>query len=247
MAVDRALEPAGQAGPLRAERQRESLADLEARLGYAFSDRALLEQALSHVGAVKSRVGSYQRLEFLGDRVLGVGVAAMLYRAFPGAEEGELSRRLADLVRRETCAGVASSWGVEPHIRRGPGERAALKQAILGDICEAVIGAVFLDGGPAAASALIERSFASQMNTPRHPLRDPKTALQEWAQAKGLAAPVYRELARTGPDHAPEFTVAVVVIDHLSAEAKGPSKRLAEQAAASAFMIRERVASVEPA
>ena len=247
MAVDRALEPARQAGPLRAERQRETLADFEARLGYAFTNKALLEQALSHVGAAKSRVASYQRLEFLGDRVLGVGVAAMLYRTFPGAEEGELSRRLADLVRRETCAIVATAWEVEPHIRLGTGERSALKRAILGDICEAVIGAVFLDGGPAAADDLIERWFGPQMHTPRHPLRDPKTALQEWAQAKGLAAPVYREIARTGPDHAPEFTIGVVVDKHTSAEAKGPSKRLAEQAAATAFMLREGVANLQPA
>ena len=245
--MDRALEPARQAGSLTPARRGQALADLEARLGHTFADQALLEQALSHAGAAKSRVGSYQRLEFLGDRVLGVGVAAMLYRAFPGAEEGELSRRLADLVRRETCAAVASSWDVEPHIRLGTGERAALKRQILGDVCEAVIGAVFLDGGPAAASALIERSFAPQMHMSRRPPRDPKTTLQEWAQAKGLPAPVYRELARTGPDHAPEFTVAVIVDDHAAAEAKGSSKRLAEQASAAAFMVREGVEGVEPA
>ena len=243
--MDRALEPARQAGSLTPARRGQALADLEARLGHTFADQALLEQALSHAGAAKSRVGSYQRLEFLGDRVLGVGVAAMLYRAFPGAEEGELSRRLADLVRRETCAAVASSWAVAPPSRGGA--RAPLKRQILGDVCEAVIGAVFLDGGPDAASALIERAFAPQMHMSRHPPRDPKTTLQEWAQAKGLPAPVYRELARTGPDHAPEFTVAVIVYDHAAAEAKGSSKRLAEQASAAAFMVREGVEGVEPA
>ena len=241
------MEPARQARPLTAERQREPLADLETRLGYTFVDGSLLAHALTHVGAAKSRIGSYQRLEFLGDRVLGVAVAAMLYRAFPDAEEGELSRRLADLVRRETCAAVATSWAAEPHIRLGFGERNTLKRTILGDICEAIIGAVFLDGGLAAASALVERSFAMQMHAPQRPLRDAKTALQEWAQAKGLGAPVYRELARTGPDHAPEFTVAVVIEDQPDAEATGASKRLAEQAAAAAFMAREGITPAVPA
>ena len=199
--------------------------------------------ALTHAGAAKARTGSYQRLEFLGDRVLGVAVAAMLFAAFPAADEGELSRRLADLVRRESCAIVAEGWGVAAHIRLGPGERAsaALRAAILGDICESVIGAVFLDGGFEAARALVERSFAAQMRTPRRPLQDPKTTLQEWAQARGLPAPLYAERDRSGPDHAPEFVVAVAVSGYADAEAKGPSKRIAEQSAASAFMAREGV------
>ena len=221
---------------------------LEARLGHTFADQALLVLALTHVGAAKSRVASYQRLEFLGDRVLGVAAAAMLYAAFPEAEEGELSRRLADLVRRESCAAAAEGWGVAGHIRLGPGERTslALRNAILGDICEAVIGAVFLDGGLDAADALVERAFAAQMRAPRRPLQDPKTTLQEWAQARGLAPPSYAERDRSGPDHAPEFVVAVAVAGHAPAEAKGPSKRVAEQAAASAFMAREGVAAPVP-
>ncbi len=239
MALDRALEPAGQAGALTSGRR--DLAELEAHLGYAFRDRSLLAQALTHVGGAASRICSYQRLEFLGDRVLGMAVAAMLVEAFPTAEEGELSRRLAGLVRRESCAAVAAGWQVEPFIRLAPGERRTLRQAIGGDICEAIIGAVFLDGGFAAARPLVERAFAALMHAPHHPLRDPKTALQEWAQAKGLAAPVYRELGRVGPDHAPEFTVAVRVDTLADAEARGGSKRLAEQAAAAAFMAREGV------
>ncbi len=224
------------------------LAALEGRLGYAFADPAVLVLALTHVGAAKTRVASYQRLEFLGDRVLGVAVAAMLYAAFPEAEEGELSRRLADLVRRESCAAVAEDWGVAGHIRLGPGERtsAALRNAILSDICEAVIGAVFLDGGLDAARALVERAFAAQMRAPRRPLQDPKTTLQEWAQARALPAPLYAERDRSGPDHAPEFVVAVTVAGHAPAEAKGPSKRIAEQAAAAAFMTREGVTRQVP-
>ena len=223
----------------------DGLAALEGRLGFAFADPALLVLALTHVGAAKRRIASYQRLEFLGDRVLGIAIAAMLYTAFPDAEEGELSRRLADLVRRESCATVADGWGVLDHIRLGPGERTSvtLKRAILGDICESVIGAVFLDGGFDAARALVERAFGAQMHAPRRSLQDAKTALQEWAQARGLPAPLYVERHRSGPDHAPEFVVAVTISGHAPAEAAGPSKRIAEQAAASAFMTREGVAA----
>ena len=222
-------------------RAKPALAELEARLGHVFARTDLLEQALTHVGAAVSRDMSYQRLEFLGDRVLGVVVAEMLYEAFPEAEEGELSRRLAALVRRETCTAVAEGWGIEPHIRLVAGERSALRRAILGDICEAVIGAMFLDGGLAAATALVRRDLSGRMKAPERPLRDPKTALQEWAQSRKLSAPLYREITRSGPDHAPRFTVAVIVEDHAEAQAQGASKRLAEQAAAAAFMTREGI------
>ena len=223
-------------------RAKPALSELEARLGHVFARTDLIEQALTHVGAAMSRATSYQRLEFLGDRVLGVIVANMLYEAYPHAEEGELSRRLAALVRRETCAAVAEGWEIAPHIRLVAGERSALRRAILGDICEAVIGAVFLDGGLEAATKLVRRGC---MQVPERPLRDPKTALQEWAQARKLAAPLYRETTRSGPDHAPRFTVAVVVESHAEVQAQGASKRLAEQAAAAAFMTREGIGDTE--
>ena len=239
MAVDRSLEPHRQDRALIDGRRDPAL--LEAQLGYAFRDKDLLGQALSHVGAVGSRLASYQRLEFLGDRVLGVAVGAMLFETFPGADEGELSRRFAGLVRRESCAAVAAAWQVEPFIRLASGERKALRRAILGDVCEAIIGAVFLDGGYGPARALVERGFAELMHAPQHPLRDAKTALQEWAQGRGLAAPVYREVGRAGPDHSPEFTIAVSVGTLAELQARGGSKRLAEQAAAAAMMAREGV------
>ena len=243
MALDGALEPPAQAGALTSTERRHATHELEAKLGYTFADPKILDLALTHIGAAKQRNASYQRLEFLGDRVLGLAISAMLFRTYPQAEEGELSRRLADLVRKESCATVAARWEVESHIRLGAGERASttLRQAILGDICESIIGAVFLDGGFAAASALVERAFGARMREPSRPLRDPKTMLQEWAQAKTLATPIYRLVARTGPDHAPSFVVAVVIDGHADAEAEGPSKRIAEQAAASAFMIREKL------
>jgi ribonuclease III len=218
------------------------LAALETSLGHKFADRDLAHLALTHVSAAAARDGSYQRLEFLGDRVLGLVVSEMLYVSFPAADEGELSRRLADLVRRESCAEVAHEWGLENHVRLGESERqSGAKDAILADICESVIGAVFLDGGYAAAKEVVARAFAPRMRAPRRPLRDPKTALQEWAQARGLETPLYRETGRTGPHHAPEFTVEVVVTGFAAEAAKGGSKRNAEQAAASAFLTREGI------
>ena len=228
-------------------RSRDAVAldDVEAQLGHRFGDRMLLRQGLTHISALaadKSRVTSYQRLEFLGDRVLGLVVSAMLFEAFPEAEEGELSRRLAALVRRETCAEVGIEWGLGAAILLGDSEVASggrEKPAILSDVCEAMVGAVFLDGGYAAADGLVRRVWTSRMLEPTRPLRDPKTALQEWAQALGKSTPTYRETSRSGPAHAPEFTVAVCVDGHDRAEGNGSSKRTAEQAAAQAFLTRQ--------
>lgn len=219
-------------------------AALEARIGHHFGKNQLIAAALTHVSAVgTAKHETYQRLEFLGDRVLGLAISEMLYDAFPQAEEGELSRRLAELVRKESCAEVALEWGVQQHLRLGDSERqsGATKTAILGDVCESIIGAVFLDAGYEKAKSVIARAFDARMRSPRRPLRDPKTALQEWAQARGLPTPVYRELARHGPDHAPEFTICVEIPGFRHAEAKGCSKRLAEQAAAATFIAREGI------
>jgi ribonuclease-3 len=227
-------------------RQPDLLA-LEASIGHSFTARNLLVSALTHVSAaVGARRESYQRLEFLGDRVLGLVVADMLYEAFPDADEGELSRRLADLVRKESCAEVALEWGAQAFVRAGESEKnaSALNSAILGDICESIIGAVFLDAGYLAAKEVVAGAFEPRMRAPRRALRDAKTALQEWAQARGLPPPVYVETARSGPDHAPEFTVSIELPGFAPAEAKGPAKRLAEQGAASAFMTREKI--IEP-
>lgn len=220
------------------------LGALEARIGHRFGDESLITAALTHVSAATGqRRVTYQRLEFLGDRVLGLVVAEMLYDAFPEAEEGELSRRLAALVRKESCAEVALEWGVQAHIRLGESEKSAgaARTAILGDVCESIIGAVFLDAGYLSARSVVTRAFEPRMRSPRRPLRDAKTALQEWAQARGLPTPVYREVSRRGPDHAPQFTIAVEIAGYALAEATGGSKRLAEQAAAEAFIAREGI------
>jgi ribonuclease-3 len=220
---------------------------LEARIGHKFADPALLTTAITHVSALKSarkRGDSYQRLEFLGDHVLGLVVSDMLYRAFPNADEGELSKRLADLVRKESCADVAKSLGLVDDIKLGAvgaGAGARLRKSVLGDICEAVIGAVFLDGGYDAAARFVERNWTERMKKPRRPLRDPKTVLQEWAQGKGLPTPVYREIERTGPHHDPQFRVAVELPGLAPAEGVGGSKRAAEKVAASVMIAREGV------
>lgn len=220
---------------------------LERTIGYRFGDPALLERALTHISALKGaqgRTASYQRLEFLGDHVLGLAVSDMLFRSFPKANEGELSRRLADLVRQESCADVARAIDLGASIRLGASEANSggrKRVAILADVCEALIGAIFLDGGYNAAADFVERFWAERMRTPSRPLRDPKTLLQEWAQAKGLPTPSYREIERTGPHHNPEFRVAVTLPGRQPAEGKGRSKRVAEQAAAQAMLAREGV------
>jgi ribonuclease-3 len=220
----------------------EALAALEARIGHNFADPALLARALTHVSASAARRDSYERLEFLGDRVLGLAVAHMVYDAFPNETEGELSRRLAALVRKETCAEVAEEWGVGPAMRLGEGEAQTGgrgKRALLGDICEAIIGAAFLDGGAAAAERIVRKAFGERMEASGQDLRDPKTTLQEWAQARGLATPCYQLVGRSGPDHAPFFEVAVNIKGFEQTPGSGASKRAAEQAAAAAFLARE--------
>jgi ribonuclease-3 len=234
-------------GPKAPRRRKRGTTAFEDRIGYNFSDVAMLDCALTHISALKgarNRAGSYQRLEFLGDHVLGLVISDMLYRAFPKADEGELSRRLADLVRKETCAEIARTIDLGAAIRVGSSEHnagARTRPAILADVCEAVIGAVYLDGGYKAAEALVERLWQVRMSAKAQPPRDPKTVLQEWAQARGLPTPVYREVARSGPAHNPEFRVAVQLPAFAPAEGMGRSKRGAEQAAAAAMLAREGV------
>ncbi|MGE3991495.1 MAG: ribonuclease III [Pseudorhodoplanes sp.] len=235
-----------QAAPVRTRRKTERASALETTIGYKFRDKALLERALTHISALKGqgRTGSYQRLEFLGDHVLGLAVSEMLFEAFPKAEEGELSRRLADLVRRESCADVARAIDLGASLRLGASEVRAggrSRIAILADVCESLVGAVFLDGGYKAAKVLVERYWSDRMRAPARPLRDPKTVLQEWAQARGLPTPSYREVERIGPHHDPVFRVAVLLPEREPAEGHGRSKRAAEQAAAAALLAREGV------
>ncbi len=228
-------------------RRATAIGALQERIGHGFGDLKLLDRALTHSSAVAgaNKASSYQRLEFLGDRVLGLAVADMLLRAFPDATEGELSRRLAVLVRAETCAAVARAVGLDAAIQVGKGSRsrARLTPTMLGDVCEAIIGAVYLDAGYPAAASMVERLWQEHLLTPPRPLRDPKTVLQEWAQGRGLPTPVYVEVERSGPHHDPEFRIAVELPELPAAEGIGRSKRAAEQAAAAAMLAREGVAA----
>ena len=220
---------------------------LEARLGYRFADPDLLERALTHSSALapSRRVErSYQRLEFLGDRVLGLVISDLLYRRDPRATEGDLSRALNSLVRKETCAQIARDLGLGTELILGDSEArtgGANKDAILGDVTEAVIGAMYLDGGLGQAYEAVERLFGAYFGHAGNVRADPKTALQEWAQARGLEPPAYAEIERKGPDHAPEFTIAVRVAGYHELAATGSSKKLAEHKAAEAFLVRENV------
>ena len=228
-----------------ARRAKPELAALEERLGYTFRDGELLARALTHVSAPASggadRAHSYQRLEFLGDRVLGVAVAEMLYRAYPLASEGELSMRLAKLVRRETCAAIAEEWEVGAYLVLGQGEARAggrKKAAIVSDVCESLIGAVYLDAGFEAARDLVQRSWKDRMSADLSPERDAKTAVQEWAQGRALPAPRYVEVSRSGPAHMPLFVMQVELEGFEPERGEATSKRAAEQAAAQAFLNR---------
>ena len=222
------------------------LAALQQQLGHQFRDLSLLEQALTHVSSIRSgdpRTESYQRLEFLGDRVLGLVIAEMLAAAFPAAEEGELSLRSSELVRKEACAEVAVAWGVGPNIRLGGGEAqsGARKQlSILGDACEALIGAVFQDAGYDAAKAVVEQAWRGRMLSPTADRRSPKAELQELTQSRGLGLPTYREISRSGPPHRMTFVIMVEAAALGGAEGTGASKREAEQAAAALLLARVR-------
>ncbi|MGL4242128.1 MAG: ribonuclease III [Beijerinckiaceae bacterium] len=242
--MGRPLGPPLLAGALTLAKAQADIAKLQAALGHIFADQKLLEHALTHVSSVKSgniRLQSYQRLEFLGDRVLGLAIAEMLSATFPDADEGELARRMAELVRKETCAEVAADWNTGPNIRLGAGEAQSggrKRLTILADVCEAVIGAVFLDAGYDAAKTVIGKAWSRRLTQEEGGRRDPKTLLQEMAQARRLGMPSYREVSRSGPAHRMHFLMAVDVEVLGSAEGSGGSKREAEQAAARALLDR---------
>lgn len=217
---------------------------LETQLAYRFRERSLLTRALTHTSAVSNAGDSYQRLEFLGDRVLALTVARLTYDTFAGADEGEMARRLNALVKRETCAEVGRDLGLGAMLRLSSGEAQTggrTKTAILGDVVEAIIAAIYLDGGFEEAFQFVVRNWQPRMMAARGPLRDAKTTLQEWVQGRGGPTPVYREVARSGPDHDPEFTISVEVANLASGLGRGRSKREAEQTAAATVLVREGI------
>ncbi len=232
-----------------------AIGELERGLGHRFADSDLLRIALTHASAVtrqspKRKRGKAivdadnQRLEFLGDRVLGLVIAEMLFKVFPGENEGALAKRLAALVRQGGLARVARQLDLGRYLALSRGEEESGgrdNEAILADACEAVIGALYLDGGLEVARGLIEAHWQAMMSADQQPPQDAKTALQEWAQASGFPLPIYRVVKSDGPPHDPVFEIAVSVKGHDAAHASGRSKRQAEQAAAARLMARLRL------
>ncbi len=209
---------------------------LENLLGHRFSDSTLLKQAVTHRSAARSSFkDGYERLEFLGDRVLNMAVAAMLYREFPDEAEGKLSMRHVDLVRKETLAELSQELSLDTLIQMSSGEeQGGIRKSatVLADVMEAVIAALYLDGGEAVAIGFVERHWSVRMRAYRKPPRDAKTCLQEWALGRALPLPSYEMLEKTGPAHAPTITVSVNIEGLGEITAQGPSRRVAEQDAA---------------
>lgn len=219
-------------------------ADLQAfcaRIGHDFQNTELLIRAVTHASISTATRPDNQRLEFLGDRVLGLVMAEALFQSDPDATEGQLAPRFNALVRKETCADVAREFDLGAVLKLGRSEMVSggrRKEALLADAMEAVIAAIFLDAGLEAARAAILRLWGSRIDAVEDDARDAKTALQEWAQARGQMPPVYDEIAREGPDHAPVFTIEARLASGEAERASARAKRQAEQAAAKALLQR---------
>ena len=236
-----------------ADRRAGAVAARARKLGHDFRDPSLLDQALTHAsvgeGAERDARGRLfldnQRMEFLGDRVLGLLVAERLMRDLPNADEGEMSSRLHALVDKGACARAAESLGVGDAMRLSPGEAkqgGRRREGVLGDAIEAILAAIWLDGGMDAARAVFERAWAAELAAPaRKSLTNPKSALQEWALGQGKPLPVYRIVERTGSDHAPTFSVEASVAGYAPLTAQGRSRQDAEKAAAIGLLQREGV------
>lgn len=206
---------------------------IETLLDYSFKQKSLLVEALTHPSLAGGP--SYQRLEFLGDRVLGLVIATWLFEDYAAEDEGRLNRRFSTLVRGETLAEMALSLTLDKHIRMtvaAQGEDTHKKTAVLADICEAVIGAIYNDSGLAAAEKFIRTHWADLMREGPSDSKDAKTKLQEWAQKRTLALPKYYEISRSGPAHQPVFIIEASVEGYGSAQASGTSKQQAQQEAA---------------
>lgn len=227
-----------------AARKAANPAKLAEVLGHQFSRPALLTEALTHRSVLSAKAAeqnSYERLEFLGDRVLGLIIANLLFAHYPDESEGQLARRFNALVQGETLATVAESIGLGPYLILAPSEEQAggrANRSLLADVCEAVIAALYLDGGLPVAEAFIARYWLPLLTAKARPRRDAKTRLQEWAQSRGLPLPIYHTIGREGPAHSPRFAIRVAVEGMGTAEGRGGSKRVAEQHAAGELLAR---------
>ncbi len=233
----------------RVNQRSVAVAALVENLGYSFAKPDLLEHALTHSSVSdandRKAPADNERLEFLGDRVLGLLVADRLIRDYPEADEGKLSARLHSLVDKSACARVGEKLGVGDALRLSAGETKTggrRKAGVIADAVEAILAAVYRDGGLDAARAVFEKAWAEELATPAQPaVVNPKSALQEWAQGQGRPLPTYTVVQRTGSDHAPTFKVEAVVQGYEPAQATGHSRQEAEKAAAVALLKREGV------
>ena len=219
------------------------LAEISQQIGYRFADEALLVEALTH-GSTQKHAGDYQRLEFLGDRVLGLIVAEQLYRSNARLSEGELTAKHSALVRSEACAAAGDTIGLSDLVIVGTGERAKgmnLNRTLLGDVMEALVAAVYLDGGLEEARSFVLKAWDEQFRKPAVAEKDAKTLLQEWALGRALPIPAYKIVSREGPEHEPVFVVSVEVKGRATALGTAKSKQAAEKNAADVFLKREGI------
>jgi ribonuclease-3 len=220
------------------------MAELEKVIGHAFAEKQWLDRALTHASTGLAKGANYERLEFLGDRVLGLCVAELLFKIFRAAPEGELSVRLNQLVSADTCAEVADEMQLHRFIRTGADVKKITGKRMMNvraDVVESLIAAIYLDGGLEAARGFILRHWESRATRADGARRDAKTELQEWAHAKFGLTPSYRVDDRSGPDHDPRFTVTVEVKGVAPETGVDRSKRAAEQVAATRMLEREGV------
>jgi ribonuclease-3 len=213
------------------------LAELEACLGYRFADQSLLQQSLTHA-SFSGPTASYERLEFLGDRVLGLLLAHYFYENCPDDNEGALSLRLHSEARTATLAMVARKLNIADFLQAQPGMSFAENDNVLADVIESLLAAIYLDSSLDDAAAFLKAHWPLASTTPASREKDAKSRLQEWALGQGLGLPVYRQLAKSGPDHAPEMTYEVSVANAGSKSATGSNRKIAEQKAAAALLAR---------
>tara|TARA_Y100000590_G_scaffold468225_1_gene650080 strand:+ start:8810 stop:9481 length:672 start_codon:yes stop_codon:yes gene_type:complete len=204
-------------------------------ISYNFKNVEFLDQALTHSIQNTTKKNQFQRLEFLGDRILGIIIADILYNKFKNETEGDLTRRLHNLVCEEAIARVSRDINLDKYINLSQSENkdgGRMKDTILSDACEAIIAAIYIDGGYVSAFSFVKKHWKKYINKDIVPPIDPKTKLQEWAQSKGYDLPIYEEIDRSGPDHDPIFIIKVKVGENIHAEGSGASKKQAERAAA---------------
>ncbi|KAA3504542.1 MULTISPECIES: ribonuclease III [Rhizobium/Agrobacterium group] len=227
----------------------DEISRLEALIGYEFKEKARLDRALTHASARSAAAGNYERLEFLGDRVLGLCVAELLFSIFRDATEGELSVRLNQLVSAESCAAIGDEMGLHNFIRTGSDVKKLTGKAMLNvraDVVESLIATLYLDGGLEASRKFILKYWQGRATRVDAGRRDAKTELQEWAHARFAATPSYRVDDRSGPDHDPSFTVTVEIPGVKPETGVERSKRAAEQVAATRLLEREGVWQKSP-